>query len=278
MKNEFLSVVSHELRTPLTSIRGSLGLLAGGRLGELPERAASLVDIAVQNSERLTRLINDLLDIERIESGRRADGAERRTTRVTCSTPRPTRSRAWPRSLGRAGADRVGGGTGPRRRGPDHPDADEPARQRHQVLRARLGRSGSTLEPTGAEVHFRVSDDGRGIPADKLETIFDRFEQVDSSDSRQKGGTGLGLTISRGIVERHGGRIWVESELGVGTTVHFTLPAASRAERRHRPTPARTPRPSWCATTTREWSSTFCDAAARPRLPTDRRHRRGRRS
>jgi CheY-like chemotaxis protein len=71
-----------------------------------------------------------------------------------------------------------------------------------------------------------VIDEGRGIPADKLETIFHRFEQVDSSDTRQKGGTGLGLTISRGIVERHGGRIWVESELGVGTVAHFTLPAA----------------------------------------------------
>ena len=80
--------------------------------------------------------------------------------------------------------------------------------------------------PEGAEVHFRVSDEGRGIPADKLESIFHRFEQVDSSDTRQKGGTGLGLTISRGIVERHGGRIWVESELGVGTVAHFTLPAA----------------------------------------------------
>jgi CheY-like chemotaxis protein len=83
--------------------------------------------------------------------------------------------------------------------------------------------------PDGNEVHFRVRDEGRGIPADKLEAIFERFEQVDSSDTRQKGGTGLGLTISRGIVERHGGRIWVESELGVGTTVHFTLPAETRA-------------------------------------------------
>ncbi len=77
---------------------------------------------------------------------------------------------------------------------------------------------------------FRVRDQGRGIPEDKLETIFERFEQVDSSDSRRKGGTGLGLAISRGIVERHGGRIWAESEVGSGTTVQFTLPAA-------RPTP-----------------------------------------
>ena len=87
------------------------------------------------------------------------------------------------------------------------------------------------------EVHFRVSDQGRGIPPDKLESIFERFEQVDSSDTRQKGGTGLGLTISKGIVERHGGRIWAESELGVGTTVHFTLPAAVRLSGGSEPEP-----------------------------------------
>ena len=75
---------------------------------------------------------------------------------------------------------------------------------------------------------FRVHDQGRGIPADKLESIFERFEQVDSSDARQKGGTGLGLAISRSIIERHGGRIWAESELGVGTTVQFTLPSVRR--------------------------------------------------
>ena len=83
------------------------------------------------------------------------------------------------------------------------------------------------LDATEGEglVLFRVRDHGRGIPADKLESIFERFEQVDSSDARQKGGTGLGLAISRSIIERHGGRIWAESELGVGTTVQFTLPS-----------------------------------------------------
>ena len=78
----------------------------------------------------------------------------------------------------------------------------------------------------GPEVHFRVRDEGRGIPPDRLEVVFERFEQVDSSDARQKGGTGLGLAISRGIVERHGGRIWAESTLGQGTTVTFSVPSA----------------------------------------------------
>jgi CheY-like chemotaxis protein len=93
--------------------------------------------------------------------------------------------------------------------------------------------------PDESVVHFRVSDDGRGIPADKIEAIFERFQQVDSSDTRQKGGTGLGLTISRGIVERHGGRIWAESELGLGTTVHFTLPAAPQLSDAVEPGPAK---------------------------------------
>ena len=226
MKNEFLSVVSHELRTPLTSIRGSLGLLAGGRLGELPPRAASLVDVAVQNSERLTRLINDLLDIERMESG---------VSPMVLSTLEA-------RDLLAAAADQIEGmatslgvrveiGTAEGR-----VLADE-----DRIIQTLMNLVGNAMKfsergsrvcldarPNGAEVLFRVTDEGRGIPADKLDSIFDRFEQVDSSDSRQKGGTGLGLTISRGIIERQGGRIWVESELGVGTTVHFTLPAAPR--------------------------------------------------
>ena len=227
MKNEFLSVVSHELRTPLTSIRGSLGLLAGGRLGELPERAASLVDVAVQNSERLTRLINDLLDIERMESG----------------VAPMVLSALEARDLLEAAADQIEGmatslgvrvqlGTA---EGRVMADEDRIIQTLMNLLgnALKFSEPGGTVRlearPEGAEVHFEVCDDGRGIPADKLDAIFDRFEQVDSSDSRQKGGTGLGLTISRGIVERQGGRIWVESQLGVGTTVHFTLPAASRA-------------------------------------------------
>lgn len=236
MKNEFLSVVSHELRTPLTSIRGSLGLLAGGQLGELPERAASLVGVAVQNSERLTRLINDLLDIERMDSGSAPMDV------VTLDV----------HDLLEAAVEQIGGmatsvgvrvevGTAV---GRVLADEDRVI----QTLMNLLGnaikfsdpgevvRVGAAVE--GALVHFQVTDEGRGIPADKLESIFDRFEQVDSSDTRQRGGTGLGLTISKGIVERLGGHIWAESVLGLGTTVHFTLPAAREPSRPAAPAPA----------------------------------------
>jgi PAS domain S-box-containing protein len=229
MKDEFLSVVSHELRTPLTSIRGSLGLLGGGRMGELPERAASLVNVAVQSTDRLTRLINDLLDIERMQSGARPLETMALDARyVLESAVHQMEGMAASMSVrvkvvnadGRvlADEDRI-----------------------IQTLVNLIGNAIKFSEPgssvrldaseEGNDVHFRVSDGGRGIPADKLDSIFDRFQQVDSSDTRQKGGTGLGLTISKGIVERHGGRIWAESELGVGTTVHFTLPAAVRLSR-----------------------------------------------
>jgi len=224
MKSEFLSVVSHELRTPLTSIRGSLGLLAGGKLGELPPRADSLVGIALQSSERLTRLINDLLDIERIQSGTKPMEIEALDACHLLAA-------AAHAIEGLASATKVrvelGDCSG-------RVLADEDRIM--QTLTNLLGNAIKYSEPgdvvlmdaTERDDHvlFRVRDHGRGIPADKLESVFERFEQVDSSDARQKGGTGLGLASSRGIVERHGGRIWAESELGAGTTILFTLPSS----------------------------------------------------
>lgn len=232
MKNEFLSVVSHELRTPLTSIRGSLGLLAGGVLGDLSTSARSVLTIAVQSSERLTRLIDDVLDLERIESGTRAMEVARIDAGDLVSAA-VAQIDGMARSM--SIEVEIGSCVGVVR-------ADED--QIIQTLTNLLGNAikfsdeggrvvADTVPDDGAddgpgvrhgEVVFRVRDEGRGIPADKLETIFERFEQVDSSDARVKGGTGLGLAISRSIVERHGGRIWAESSLGHGTTLYFSLP------------------------------------------------------
>jgi PAS domain S-box-containing protein len=223
MKNEFLSVVSHELRTPLTSIRGSLGLLNGGRLGELPARAVPLVAVALQSSERLTRLINDLLDIERMESGAKPMELLAHDARALLTNA----AGLIEGMAAQAGVEVVVGAA----EGRVLADEDHIV----QTLLNLLGNAIKFSDPgsvvrvdsqlVGADVHFRVSDDGRGIPADKLEVIFERFEQVDSSDTRQKGGTGLGLTICRGIVEKHGGRIWAESGLDRGATIHFTIPS-----------------------------------------------------
>jgi PAS domain S-box-containing protein len=226
MKNEFLSVVSHELRTPLTSIRGSLGLLASGSVGALEPRAQSLTAIALESSERLTRLINDILDLERIESGTRP----METTTLDAADLLVASSTELA-GIAHASGVRVEIG---RAEGRVVADRDRIV----QTLTNLLGNalkfserdSTVTLEAVqeGRFVIFAVRDEGRGIPEDKLETVFERFQQVDSSDARQKGGTGLGLAISRGIVERHGGRIWAESSLSAGTTVRFSLPAVHR--------------------------------------------------
>lgn len=239
MRNEFISVVSHELRTPLTSIRGSLGLLASGVLGELSPRARSMTSIALESSERLTRLINDFLDLERIEAGHR---------------PMDIASIAAEELLSRAVTEMAGQArsTGVRLRvapsaGRVLVDADRIVQTLTNLLSNAITFSteGQTVVLDAAaedgQVVFRVRDQGRGIPADQVESVFQRFDQVDSSDARQTGGTGLGLAICRGIVEGHGGRIWAESAPGSGTTVTFTLPAASRrgpghhATSRHRP-------------------------------------------
>ncbi len=222
MKDEFISVISHELRTPLTSIRGSLGLLASGLLLAQPEKSQRMLEIAVSNTDRLIRLINEILDLDRISSGTEnmekqacnaADlmqqavdemqsMAEKNTITLCFS---PLKALLW------ADRDRI-----------------------IQVLTNLLSNAikfsspGTkvwlTAQKQGQEVVFQVTDQGRGIPADKIESIFERFQQVDASDSRQKGGTGLGLAISRHIVQQHSGRIWVSSIVNQGSSFYFTLP------------------------------------------------------
>ena len=224
MKDEFVSVVSHELRTPLTAIRGSLGLLAAGKAGEVPERGQRMLDIAVQNTDRLIRLINDILDLERIESGKVA--MEQRPVNAAelahnaAEVMLPMAERAGVGLFVEAEAVRL------------LADADRILQVLTNLISnaVKFSPPGGSVEvrvrPAEGEARFRVADQGRGIPEDRLESIFERFQQVDSSDSRQKGGTGLGLAICRTIVTQHGGRIWAESAPGEGSTFHFTIPLA----------------------------------------------------
>lgn len=227
MKDEFVSVVSHELRTPLTSIRGSLGLLASGVLTKAPEKAEAMIKIAVQNTDRLVRMINDILDIERLKSGRVS--LEKRncdlgdlmqqagdvmeamaTTNNVKLVVEPVTVSIW------ADPDRI-----------------------LQVLTNLLsnaikfsnpqGTVWLTAEPADESVRIAVRDEGRGIPADKLQSVFERFEQVEVNDSKRKGGTGLGLAICQTIVEQHGGRIWVDSVMGHGSTFQFVLLTKAQA-------------------------------------------------
>ena len=228
MKNEFVSLVSHELKTPLTAIRGSLGLLAGGALGELAPPATRMVEIALESSERLTRLINEILDMERIESG---------------SMPMQIGAHDVT-SLLAAAHDQVqvlAGGAGivvdvDAASGQVVADADRVVQTLINLVgnAIKFSPPGSAVTlsavPDGNVVLFSVRDQGRGVPENRLEVIFERFEQVDSSDAREKGGTGLGLSISRSIVERLGGRIWAENNLEGGSTFSFTLPEAAPPE------------------------------------------------
>jgi PAS domain S-box-containing protein len=227
MKDEFVSVVSHELRTPLTAIRGSLGLLAAGKAGEVPERGQRMLDIAVQNTDRLIRLINDILDLERIESGKVA------------MEPLPVNAAELAHNAAEvmlAIAERAGVGLFVEAASVRLlADADRILQVLTNLISnaVKFSAPGGSVEvrvePAEGEARFRVADQGRGIPTDRLESIFERFQQVDSSDSRQKGGTGLGLAICRTIVTQHGGRIWAESEPGAGSAFHFTLPLAPPA-------------------------------------------------
>ena len=223
-KEEFTSVVSHELRTPLTSIRGSLGLLSRGIMGDIPDDARRMLDIAAGNTERLMRLINDMLDIERLDSGKitlkreSCDAGDLLKQAADAMTPMAEESDVrlsiTPESITVWG------------------DAGRIVQTLTNLISNAVkfsppkGTVDISVERAGRDALFRVRDRGRGIPEDKLETIFGRFQQVDSSDSRQKGGTGLGLAICKTIVAQHGGRIWVDSKLGEGSTFSFTLPLA----------------------------------------------------
>ncbi|MDE1177710.1 MAG: PAS domain S-box protein [Edaphobacter sp.] len=231
MKDEFISTVSHELRTPLTSLRGALGLLAGGALDARPEKARQMLDIAINNTDRLVRLVNDILDLERISSGK----SELHSTVISAEdlllravSKQQTRS---PRPSARFYSDANGVTV--------WADPDRIL----QVLDNLLSNA-IKFSPPGGEIYltarnlddyealFAVSDKGPGIAEDKLEHIFDRFQQGDASDTRTMGGTGLGLAICRSIVNQHGGRIWASSTPGKGTTFHFTLQTRPRTNLR----------------------------------------------
>ena len=222
MKQEFVSAVSHELRTPLTAIRGSLEMLADGDAGELPLRARPVVEMATRGSERLSRLVNDIIDLERLESGTFSfhpalcdlypllvDATESLSplirdagihvavspvaAQVECDSDRVTQ--ALVNLVGNALKFTAPGGT--------------------------VTVAAATTDET---VRVSVTDTGRGIPEDELAAIFERFHQVEPDQARQNPGTGLGLAITQRIVLGHGGKIWAESALGKGSTFHFTLP------------------------------------------------------
>jgi signal transduction histidine kinase len=235
MKDEFISTVSHELKTPLTSLRASLGLIQSGTLDKRPEKQRQMIELAIGNCDRLVRLVNDILDFDRGEKGRLPLNPEA----------------VDPMTLLRRAADIAhNAATQARIEFRFEVNAATVFADEERVLQVLNELVGNAIKfsPPGTAIQlaawnvdgvapaaraadagavcFMVEDQGRGIAPEKLDRIFDRFEQGDASDSRALGGTGLGLALCRSIVEQHGGRIWAESEVGKGSRFLFTLPAA----------------------------------------------------
>ena len=314
MKDKFIGIVSHELRTPLTAIQSSLTILLSGLFINNPAQANRMLEIATNNCDRLVRLVNDILNLERLESGKTGlnivpcpitdlmqhsveslqplatkaqvhlhwaphpaivladpDAIIQTLTNVlsnaikfsdaggtVCLTAKEHRrdssfSKGGRRDPGKQAGERDSNevpGTRNQESGPQNsvtPGSQSP-NSKLQTPIANLPSSisnprypipdtpsPSPLPPLPPSPHLphlllSITDHGRGIPQDKLESIFDRFQQVDAVDSRQKGGTGLGLAICKNIVQKHGGDIWVESVLGEGSTFYFTLPLAAGEE------------------------------------------------
>ena len=225
MQKEFVSTVSHELRTPLTSISGSLGLVLGGVTGELPEKAKDLLKIANNNSERLIHLINDILDIEKMSAGKMQFD-------FNVVDIMPVISQAIDANRGYGEKLNVTFTFNSTVSAPLMVRVDE---KRIEQVMSNLLSNAAKYSPSGEQVtitldvldqavRISVHDQGKGIPEAFRAKVFDKFAQADSSDTRQKGGTGLGLNITKAIVEQHQGQIDFNCEAGQGTTFNVTLP------------------------------------------------------
>jgi PAS domain S-box-containing protein len=224
MKSEFVSTVSHELRTPLTSIRGSLGILAGGVAGPLSDKVRGFIDIAKDNCERLIRLINDILDMEKIESGKM-------TFQLQVLDLMQLIEQALSANEGFASQHGVRLQIAAARPGAKvHGDSDRLTQVLTNLISnaCKFSPAQSSVDVAvseqGERVRVAVIDHGPGISATFRQRIFQKFSQQDSTDMRQKGGTGLGLSISKAIIEGLGGEIGFDTEFGKGSTFYFYLP------------------------------------------------------
>ncbi|OKH37922.1 hypothetical protein NIES2119_12325 [[Phormidium ambiguum] IAM M-71] len=242
MKNEFISVISHELRTPLTSIRGSLGLLNSGVFENRPEKVKRMLQIAMNSSERLERLVNDILTLERLKSHKvqlvkeqcqindlmqqaiESVQALAEQTGVSISLSALQYSiMVAPDAIVQTLINLLSNAIKFSSSG-DTVSLKAEIIEDWQNESPEKWKSDNYAAIPTPFILFTVKDRGRGIPDEKQKIIFEQFQQVDVSDSRNKGGTGLGLAICKKIVQQHNGKIWVESTLGEGSTFYFTLP------------------------------------------------------
>ena len=223
IRRQFVAMVSHELRTPLTSIRGGLTLLSVGALGELPPKARDVVLLAERNSIRLVKLINDLLDIEKLEAGMLEMQFE------SCN-PDEITGRALESIQNLAQEKNITVETKTIGAGKVFADRDRVVQVLVNLLSnaIKFSEKDATIEieirSDDESVRFNVSDHGRGIPRQFRPLLFQRFQQAAIADSKERGGSGLGLAICKAIIERHGGTIGVHSVEGEGSTFWFNLP------------------------------------------------------
>ncbi len=227
MKSEFLSTVSHELRTPVAAVMGSIGLMASGAIGTLPEKAKDMISLAMRNCDRLTKLIDDILDVEKSQTGQlefifeHLDAVELVADSIQANQPF-----AQNFEVTLALTDQP-------------PEGATVMGDRFRLIQVmsnllsnavKFSEKGSAVSAAVTKsnemVAITVTDRGCGIPKEFLARVFDPFYQITQSDARAVGGTGLGLTITKHIVERHSGRIDIQSEIGRGTSITIELPAA----------------------------------------------------
>jgi len=238
MKSEFISVVSHELRTPLTSIKNAVDIILGEKAGTINESQRKFLSLANINIDRLGRIINDLLDLSELE----AEKTEMRFQEVDLEDPLDTTiSSLRPQAEGKSliikkgiegGLPKIGGDKDKIKIILTHliSNAIKFTREGGSItVSARLAHGPDEHPPEGHRlnenfIEISVADTGIGIPPHELERIFDRFYQVEKSLTREVGGSGVGLSIVKDLVEKHRGKIWVESKLGKGSRFVFTLP------------------------------------------------------
>ncbi len=228
MKTEFVSMVSHELRTPLTSIRGSLGLIEGGIVGEVSPKVLEMIAIARSNSDRLIRIINDILDLQKLESGHvRIDKKQISASELVESAIASVAEIANQSQI---------------RLKPELDNGMTVSGDEGRLVQVLVNLIGNAIKFSPSEssvvisakqvdgrARFGVRDNGPGIADEHRDHVFERFNQADASDTRARGGTGLGLTIAKTLVELHDGEIGLDSEIGKGSEFYFVLPLSTAA-------------------------------------------------
>jgi signal transduction histidine kinase len=234
-KSSFIATVSHELRTPLTSIKGYVELMAAGAVGAISPQQAKFLEIVEHNTERLVSLVNNLIAVSEMERGSITVQARPVDIKgVVEDALRGCQPQADEKQLSLVSS--VPPGLAPARGDPQHIRQildnllDNALHYTPCQGRVTVWAAEASLESDGAEpqayVVVSVRDTGVGIAAEDQEKIFERFYRAENALSVEAGGTGMGLAIARSLVEAHGGRIWVESQVGVGSTFSFTIPAA----------------------------------------------------